>query len=571
MYLFFSLSLFLTVTTLSATGATKQALHVLLVSSTNFEGIGPSKTTPSEREAGNTARAADFTRFLGEHFTRVTSIRAAAFTLELAAQADVIVADETVRVAMPDDFRVPLVAIGQMGMQTLGARGSKMDWLCACLDEKLHHVRTDHAIFRGPLPVEPTLVSEVDKTTRLPIRSWKVHSRIKTPGMVTSLANLQDAPDCEIIAGGINLKGDHAIALAREANLFLWGPAGAPSEMTEEARRVFINTLVYMTQFKGQRPTVRRGMPTRKEVNGIIDSPHITSVGQFSRYFFPEVLAATGNDKAKLHATFDGNEPWVYVPPGTLCFDIDQEAKSLGLANNDVRFLDRCVETMTTPAETAKARRLLERYTGLSFEDEAGWKGWLEQNRARLYFSDAYGYRFYSGPAGPLPAEPMVREALRENAPPATSDAAPVMVSGLAIGVQGHSYARVGDRLTLAVSIRVGEGWHLYDSVPEGNPMATTTVDVVLPESCRWEGEWQSTPPVREIQDKQVTGVMLQTGEVIYLRNFYVTTSSPVTAGRKETVPTVVAGSVTYQACDEQQCLPPAKIDFAAPLKIWGK
>jgi len=554
---------------LSAASVAKQPLHVLYVGSNNAEGIGTSKLTPAALEAGNAARAADFTRFLGENFSRVTSIRASAFTLELAAAADVIIADEKISVWMPDDFRVPLVAVGQMGMQTLWARGSKMDWLCACLDDKLHHVRTDHPIFRGPLPVEPTLISEVDKTTRLPIRAWQVHAPMKNPGMVTSLANLLDAPDSEIIAGGINLKGDHGIALAREANLFLWGPAAAPAEMTPEARQVFINTLVYMRQFKGARPTVRRDVRSRHTVDQIIDSPYITGAAQYARFFLPALVAEAGTDKAKYHAAFDGNRDWVYVPPATLCFGIDQDAKSLGLPNHDVRLLDRCVELLGASAESAKARRLLERYTGLTFADQAGWRGWLEQNRARLYFSDAFGYRFFTGPAGPLPEEMMTRQALAKNPPPTTSETAPVLLSAVVVGANGYPYGGVGDRFTIAVSIRVEKGWHIYDSVPAGNPMVTTEVAVELPEGLRWDGGWHSTPPVPEMVNKEATGVMLQTGEVTYLRSFYVA-GLPAAGARSQrgSGPLKLTGTVIFQACDEQRCLSPATLSFETKLNI---
>jgi hypothetical protein len=556
---------------LSAEPAAKQPLHVLYVGSNNFEGIGPSKLTPAALAEANAARAADFTRFLQEHFTRVTAIRAADFTLELAATADVIVADERIRIWMPDDFRVPIVAIGQMGMQTLSERGSKMDWLCACLDEKLHHVRTDHPIFRGPLPAEPTLVPEVDKTTRLPIRAWQVHAPMKTPGMVTSLANLLDARDSEIVAGGINLKGDHGISLAREANMFLWGPAAAPAAMTPEARRVFVNTLVYMRQFKGERPTVRREVRTRGSINGIIDSPYITRAAQFAGYFLPAVVAEAGTDKAKYHAIFDGNHDWVHVPPATLCFDIDQDAKSLNLPNHDVRLLDRCVELLGNPVEAAKARRLLERYTGLAFNDQAGWRKWLEANRAQLYFSDAFGYRFFAGPAGPLPDELMTRQALAKNPPEPTSAVAPVTVSAVVAGANGYAYGGVGDRFTLAVSIRVEKGWHIYDRVPAGNPMVTTEVALELPEGLRWDGGWHSTPPVPEVVNKEATGVMWQTGEVTYLRSFYIArVPDPGAGGGRRAPPLKLAGTVTFQACDEQRCLMPATLDFATSLNLRG-
>jgi len=548
----------------------KQPLHVLYVGSTNAEGIGPSKTTPEGLAQLNAARAADFERFLGEHFERVTAVRAKDFTLALGRQADVIVADERISVWMPDDYRVPLIAVGQMGMQTLWMRGSKMDWLCACLDEKLHHVRTDHPIFRGPLAVVPTLVDEIDTTTRLPIRAWKVHAETPVPGMVTSLANLLDAADSEMIAGGVNMKGDHGIALAREANLFLWGPVAAPAEMTEEARKVFVNTIVYMRGFAGERPTVRRDVRARNSLKEIIESPYITRVAQFANYFPGDMVASFGTDKTKYQTHFEGKTDWVYVPPATLCFTVDEEARSLGVPNHDVRLLDRCVEGLGDASKRELAARVLARYTGLSFgTDVAAWKAWLTQHRDSLYFSDAYGYRFYSGPAGPGPVEAQVRQALHALESARTTEASPVAVSGALVGTSGGAYGRVGDRFTLAVRLRVHEGWHTYDSVPAGNPMRPTEVDVALPSGMRWAGDWHSSPPVPEMIDKKPTGVLQQTGEVIYLRSMYAFAPPVASAGSARGRGTIeLKGTVAFQVCDDQRCLEAVSLPISVKLTL---
>ena len=96
---------------------------------------------------------------------------------------------------------------------------------------------------------------------------WKVQEKMDSPGLVTAIEQFLDAGDSRRSSrAASNMKGDHGVALVREANLFLWGPIANPSLMTEEARRVFVNTIGYMKQFDGAKQTVWRGMHGRKEL-----------------------------------------------------------------------------------------------------------------------------------------------------------------------------------------------------------------------------------------------------------------------------------------------------------------
>jgi len=391
--------------------------------------------------------------------------------------------------------------------------------------------------------------------------------------MVTSLANLLDASDSEIIAGGVNLKGDHGISLAREANLFLWGPVGAPSEMTDEARRVFVNTIVYMKGFAGERPSVRRELRARISLSEVIDSPYITRAAQFANYFPSAMIESFGADKTKYRAHFEGNQDWVYVPPATLWFTVDEEAKSVGYANHDVRFLDRCVTWLADGSKGDVAARLLARYTGQAFgADATQWRSWLTEHRDALYFSDAYGYRYFAGPAGPAPAEAQVRQALSKLPSAATTEASPVVVSAGLVGTNGGPYGRVGDRFTLVIRLRIQDGWHTYVTVPAGNPMLPTAVQVELPEGFRWAGEWHSTPPVPELRDKSPTGVLLQTGEILYLRGLYATAvARPPLGGARARGAIDLKGEVRFQACDDQRCLEVASLPFLAGVTLLAR
>src|SRR5690242_790364 len=148
--------------------------------------------------------------------------------------------------------------------------------------------------------------------------------------MAAYVTQLVGASDSEIIAGGLNHKGDFCAGLAREANFFTWGPAGTPSQMTEEARRVLVNTIVYMKQFDGAEQTVWRDVKNRARLANLLTlKPNIFALNaKFN--FSPDMIKAFGNDAAKYRELFEPNLGYLHVPHGREWYAIDEEAKSIG-------------------------------------------------------------------------------------------------------------------------------------------------------------------------------------------------------------------------------------------------
>ncbi|HVU86316.1 MAG TPA: hypothetical protein VHD36_03280, partial [Pirellulales bacterium] len=176
---------------------------------------------------------------------------------------------------MSTDFARPTILIGETGGRVGIQLKLKIDWLCLCLKDEAHHLATDHAIFRAPLVVDPRLTEvptpigyrelTTDESLGSTMRVWKVHTKTNPQvGLVSSLYGFEDSPDAEVIARGISSKGPDTVALARHGNFLLWGFAGSPSVMTEDAQRVFVNAISYMKQFHGAKPLVRRKAPSRE-------------------------------------------------------------------------------------------------------------------------------------------------------------------------------------------------------------------------------------------------------------------------------------------------------------------
>jgi hypothetical protein len=572
-------------------------------------------------------RGEDFRRFLEKHFVSVKSAQDTDFTPALAKGVDIIVVDGDIIQRIPTGLRRPMVLLGAkwgpIGIPE--SRGYKLQDQCRVLTEKLHSLWLDHAIFRGPLPVTPTLTDEFDSVTRRYVQAWKTHepffiSRYNSfaKGMTVSGTRLLGAEDSEVIAGGMNERGDHAVALAREANLFHWGPAASPRHMTEEAKRVFVNTIVYMKQFDGAQPTVWRSVKPRSgmavafniltyESNQLENPLKGGNAGDIELQeagieastndlhrlieatFPPQVVKRLGYDVEKYRALYEPNLGYVHVPHDTTWYTIDEEAKSIGLPNNDLRFLEKCVELLRQPAEAAKARRLLERYTGLSFPDAKAWQHWLESNRERLYFSDYYDYRFYSGPAASAPAQREVRLALSQMKMDESANAA-VSVGAVAVSYGVSTPAKTlgrnmevvdlhhepgayrtdkGALVTLVVRVKIADGNFTSARVSEGKPYEPTKISVELPQGARWHGEWQ-TP---KTYDRMEPGVAEYRGDAVFTRQLYFTSVPKEGRDVFRRVPVSLRGTVRYQACfqaphDAVRCLDPRETPFEAKIIV---
>ncbi|MFI5402263.1 MAG: hypothetical protein ACHQ1G_04950 [Planctomycetota bacterium] len=252
-----------------------------------------------------------------------------------------------------------------------------------------------HEIFQKPFKVAPTFVK---RDTPANYRSWPdgrdlpgqmdvwvVHGKLggTNYGLVSDGYGFLDSPDCELISGGINSKGPGSVAIGRQANLLLWGFCASPSEMTEEARRVFLNAVVWMKQFDGARVAFEKTRPARQWA--LLYAANLGKKGAdwAQKQFAPELLGGEDVEGA-LRADLE----YLYNDG---VFRVDADAKALGIGNRDVKLLDRCVEVLGTE-DAGHGKAILARYLAVRFDTAAQWKAWLAKNREQLYFTDTGGY-----------------------------------------------------------------------------------------------------------------------------------------------------------------------------------
>src|SRR6218665_1980980 len=233
-------------------------------------------------------RMPSFKNLLEKYFTTVTTVDARDYKEAMSKNYDVTIFDEVTPVIkkrviindpvtgelkgaepakyLSDDFNSAAIFIGHTSSVLGSSLGSKLDWYCLCLDRHAHHTNTGHEIFKGPFKTTITMkdietpygvleaFDGLNEPAKIPM--WEVDKegyqdgKGYRVGMVARGWGFEDAPNSEIISGGVSSKQKTAVALGRHGNFFLWGFAGSPDYMTDEAKVVFANTVAYMRKHK---------------------------------------------------------------------------------------------------------------------------------------------------------------------------------------------------------------------------------------------------------------------------------------------------------------------------------
>ncbi len=273
-----------------------------------------------------------------------------------------------------------------------------------CLYEEAHGVDASHPIFQGPFPVVPTLqpmqtpehYKKVSPELGDTMPAWRVHrDKIgQYVGVVADGFGFTDSPDAEWIASGRNSKNARAAALARQGNFFHWGFAASPPEMTDEAQRVFLNTLVYMRKFAGQKPLVVGEQRSREWLPVYV--AYSDELPPYVKDQLPTAwLEAAGKDMAMLRRL--ATEQLGFVRRDGKRWQVDADCAQLGIDNRLVGSLRSCVDWLADDQKAKAARAVLERYTGEKFATAAEWRRWLDDAGERLFHSDGIG-RFAAAP-----------------------------------------------------------------------------------------------------------------------------------------------------------------------------
>ena len=587
---------------------------------------------PEKIKASAESRMKAFEKFLKDYFTNVTVIHADNYKQEMSNDYDVTVMDGTPKQILPsildrerelflkpgyltEDFDRPILAIGEI-CEVIGSRiGLKNDWYCLCLDADAHHWRAEHPIFKGPFKVQMTVVEKPtpeaaflapyyhDGPIPEKIPMWSVQTKGYTTepgfrvGMVSRPWGYEDSPEAEYISSGVCAKTLDAVAIGRHGNFFQWGFAASPAYMTEEAKPVLANAIVYISKFAGQTPIARKYnerlatreyvkalkytnrreayeeklandaklaqqiVEARKELQERLDKGEKVDPMAFaiappkSNQSFEEYMKESakgelfelfGTDEKAIGRYLDENYDYFYGGEGTFTLQLDKDVKSLGIPNSDKRLLDAAIKLLEEGKDTEKAKRILARYTLVDFPDAKGWRNWYKTNKDRLFWTESGGWLFLINSREPGVNDYRMHEAhqaLRRLQPGKTNDNNPVAMVTDVVPLQEGGYM-------LYVKVNIHPGYHIYGNVAVSDAFTPTVVTVELPSGYNAVGGVNY--PMAKYYNS--SGTTIYTGEVVF--------SQKISGPRRGELKC----SISYQCCDAHICFPPDTETFMIKL-----
>ena len=577
-------------------------------------------------------RTAAWKTFLETYFTTVKTVQGADYNYKMSYDYDVTIIDgdpkplEPRRMVsqngrfdkivyakyFPEDFDRPVITIADES-ETVGRRiGVKNDWYCLCLLGHAYNMQTKSAIFKGPYKVKLTTVNRPTPEgakeyaqmcqQKLPesIPMWKVqekdygNTKGYKVGMVTREWGYLDSPDTEVLSGGESAKSYDAIAIGRHANWLHWGFSASPADMTEEAKPVFLNAIIYISKFKGHHIIARKlneTIATRTTVDErkytvskenydaykamleksnkamkqyadslkkveaaggklsgedkiciqIGENPEpIPSYLDYVKERAGELYDKFGTDVDKYVKYYEENRPYFYGSLNGYDVNVDDDAKSLGIANDDKRILDKAISLWESNQDVEKAKRILYRYTLLRYDNAKEWRNWYDKYQKKLFFTESGGWLWLVNDLDPkTPGNdysvlkfndidesnlaPMKDKATQED---------PVVFSTASV--------KNGNEGELIIRMKIYPGYHIYSKVSDQDPYIETKYEFQTEGDVKLVGELQKPAGKLMAGSKSI----IYEGEQVLRQKF---------TGKQGTITL----TITYQACDAHACLMP--------------
>ena len=214
------------------------------------------------------------------------------------------------------------------------------------------------------------------------------------------------APELEIIGGGINSKTPKASAIWRQGNLLHFGFEQSPSEMNDNGRAILANSICYIARFRDSRPIIRRSPVVRLLDRGAIDrlikNKH-RDLEPYLDWFFAGKLRAAldGKTREELAEWYQSTRSFLTADERGK-FVVDEQAKRIGIPPEGLEFIPSVIARLKkTSAEKKLGQELLRRYVPSGPGEDASpseWQAWWNENRRFLFFSDTGGFRWYVDP-----------------------------------------------------------------------------------------------------------------------------------------------------------------------------
>ncbi len=426
-------------------------------------------------------------------------------------------------------------------------------------------------------------------------------------GMVSRPVGYLDSPETEIISSGECAKSIDAVAIGRHANFFHWGFSASPDYLTEAGKAALANAIVYISKFKNEHVIARKMnesianrehdikakkysntpeawkdyVESNRKFYAQMDSIHKSAVAKkakgeelndadlmyldydasqrpkeptFAEYMKrrePQLYHVFGDDGAAYAQWYDKNAGWLYPTSEGYYLDLDEDARTLGIANNDKAILDRCITMLEKGEEEGLARRVLHRYTLCRFATAQEWRQWFEAYKDKLFFSESGGFLWLvntqdrSVPGNDysvLEGEPKTVKA--------TPTAGVNKDNPVALSASLNTTADGSKQIV--VGMKIFTDFHTYGTVSSKDPFIPTKVEVELPQGYELVGQVKSTVAKPSAPGSETT---------------YYTDEATFTQTIKGKGAGTAKVTVSYQACDASMCYPPAEKTLTVELK----
>lgn len=611
----------------------KTNLKVLYVGGhSDMETFGASSYDKEANAKSVEGRTAAWKSFLETYFTTVKVIQGANYNYKMSYDYDVTIIDgdpkplEPRRTVtqngrfdkivyakyFPENFDRPVITIADES-ETVGRRiGVKNDWYCLCLLGHAYNMNTKSAIFKGPYKVKLTTVNRptpegakeyaqmCQQKLSETIPMWKVQKKDYSNakgykiGMVTREWGYLDSPDTEVLSGGESGKSYDAIAIGRHANWLHWGFSASPADMTEEAKPVFLNAVIYISKFKGHHIIARKlneGIATRTTVDErkylvskenyeayknmleksnktmklyadslkkveaagkklteedkmymqIGNNPQpIPSYIDYVKGRAGELYEKFGTDVDKYVKYYEENRPYFYGSLNDYDVKVDEDAKSLGIANNKKQILDQAISLWENNQDVEKAKRILYHYTLLRYDNAKEWRLWFNKYKNKLFFTESGGWLWLVNDLDPktpgndysvLKFNDIDESSLAPMKDKATQED-PVAISTASVKNDNEG--------ELIIRMKIYPGFHIYNKVSDQDPYIETKYEFQTEGDVKLVGELQKPAGTLLAGSKSI----VFEGEKVLRQKF---------TGKRGTITL----TITYQACDAHACLMP--------------
>jgi hypothetical protein len=369
-------------------------------------------------------------------------------------------------------------------------------------------------------------------------------------GQILVGLGFDDSPDCEFISGSNSLKDISGMSLGRNGNMFHWGFSASPAFMTEQAKKVFVNTIHYMAKFNGKRTITTYKSNSRLWANDWCYRKTHQILDTENEY------KLTGNavvDSTYLY--YRDNYPYFYFRGMSITPKVDEEAKSLGIANNDIKLIEQCIKMLAKGTGTEKALKLLHRYTDFNYATAKEWKNWYKTYKNYLFFTELGGFKFkidtYHHPE--IEKQLLALGVKKTNVMPvnqvSNKEDEKLQVVGKLIFKSGKNYM-------LELNLSIKDGWHIYADMPDDGMFIKTEISIATPKGIQ---KLNSLIKPQTYKYKELEGVTLYKGESTFKQELII--DETIFNGGD------IICSVYYQACNDYMCEPPVEKQIKLRVK----